>query len=347
MRTAPLIRQRLKGNCTTDELLAVSRRRRTKLALEGTIGLLPLVTDPGGDLYDRPSCFEKPCGKLQPPTRQAASLETLRRSASYEQLQRGGSGRFAPRLGETRSTNDHARDGNMELSGKAILITGASRGIGSAVAKRLSSAGADVALCGRDKTALEATKLACKGEGVRTALLPGDIRDVVYVAGLVENAFGALGRLDAVVNSAGVFVTGPAQDADLAEWDQVLDVNFRAWMHLTRRALPILMCQPESAVVNICSIAGRTTFAGGGIYTATKHAVHAWSSCLFDDVRDKGVKVCAIYPGYVNTDMAARVPGDHDNMIQPDDVAQTVEFALRFPGTSCPTEIVLRPQRPL
>jgi NADP-dependent 3-hydroxy acid dehydrogenase YdfG len=238
--------------------------------------------------------------------------------------------------------------GKMDLSGKAILITGASRGIGAAVAKRLSRAGADVVLCGRDKTALEATKLDCEGEGAaRVALLPGDIRDVAYTAGIVERAFGALGRLDAVVNSAGVFVTGPAQDADLAEWDQVLDVNFRAWMHLTRHALPILMRQPESAVVNLCSIAGRTTFPGGAIYTATKHAVHAWSNCLFDDVRDKGVKVCAIYPGYVNTDMAAHVPGDHDNMIQPDDVAQTVEFVLRFPGTSCPTEIVLRPQRPL
>lgn len=237
--------------------------------------------------------------------------------------------------------------GKVDLSAKAILITGASRGIGAAVAKRLSRAGADVALCGRDKTALEATKLDCEGEGARVVLLPGDIRDAAYAASLAENAFGALGRLNAIVNSAGVFVMGPAQDADLAEWDQVLDVNFRAWMHLTRRALPILMRQPESAVVNLCSVAGRTTFPGGAIYTATKHAVHAWSNCLFDDVRDKGVKVCAIYPGYVNTDMAAHVPGDHDNMIQPDDVAQTVEFALRFPTTSCPTEIVLRPQRPL
>jgi NADP-dependent 3-hydroxy acid dehydrogenase YdfG len=237
--------------------------------------------------------------------------------------------------------------GEMDPSGKVILITGASRGIGAAVAKRLSRAGAHVALCGRDRSALEAIKSTCEGEGVRVALFPGEMRDMAYAAGLAENAIDALGRLDAVVNNAGVFITGPAQDADPTEWDQVLDVNFRAWMHLTQRALPILMRQPESAVVNLCSIAGRMTYPGGGIYTATKHAVHAWSNCLFDDVRDKGVKVCAIYPGYVNTGMTAHVQGDHDNMIQPDDVAQTVEFVLRFPTTSCPTEIVLRPQRPI
>jgi len=234
-----------------------------------------------------------------------------------------------------------------DLSGKVVLITGASRGIGAAIATRLAGCGADVALCARDSAALDGVAALCRNRGARTTLLPGDIRDLGYAAALAGRAVDALGRLDAVVNNAGILVTGPAQDADLAAWDLALDVNFRSWVHLTRHALPLLLRQPHSAVINLCSVAGRETYPGFGIYSATKHAVHAWSKCLFDDVSDRGVKVCAIYPGYVNTDMVSDVAGDHGNMIQPDDVARTVEFVLGFPATSCPTEIVLRRQRAL
>ena len=90
-----------------------------------------------------------------------------------------------------------------------------------------------------------------------------------------------------------------------------------------------------------------TTFAGGGIYSATKHAVHAFSGCLFDDLRDRGMKVSAIYPGFVDTGMTAGVEGDRSHMIQPDDVACALQFVLEFPSNACPTEIVIRPQFPL
>lgn len=233
----------------------------------------------------------------------------------------------------------------MDLTGKTVLITGASRGIGAAIAQRLAACGANLALCGRDPATLERTKRDAEAVGARAASLPGDMSNMAYVEGLPEATVAALGRLDVVVNNAGVYVTGPSQEADLAEWDHVLDVNFRACVHLTRFALPILMEHDESAVINICSVAGRGTFPEHAIYCATKHAMHAWSSCLWDDVRLNGVKVCTIYPGYVDTVMVADVPGDHGLMIQPADVAHTVQFALEFPTTSCPTEIVIRGQR--
>lgn len=126
-----------------------------------------------------------------------------------------------------------------------------------------------------------------------------------------------------------------------------LDINFRSLVRLTKAAIPHLLEHSESAVINLSSIAGRMTFAGGGIYSATKHAVHAFSGCLFDDLRDRGMKVSAIYPGFVDTEMTAAVRGDRSHMIQPDDVARTLEFVLTFPANACPTEIVVRPQFPL
>jgi NADP-dependent 3-hydroxy acid dehydrogenase YdfG len=123
-------------------------------------------------------------------------------------------------------------------------------------------------------------------------------------------------------------------------------VNIKALMHLTRHALPHLMRQPRSAVVNISSIAGKMGFAGGGAYCASKHAVMGFSEAVFEDVREHGVKVCAICPGYVRTELiSARGGLDAAKMLQPEDVADAVLYVARCADTACPTEIVLRPQR--
>ncbi len=234
----------------------------------------------------------------------------------------------------------------MDLAGKSILITGASRGIGAATAVRLARAGMAVALSGRDAGLLDAVAGECEAAGAAgVAGFAGDITDDAYSHALPHAVAEQFGGLDALFNNAGVLDLGPAAEADLASWDRVMDVNFRAWTHLTHHAVPLLTAKPESAIINLCSVSGRVAMAGAAIYCASKHAVHAWSQALFDELREQGVKVSALYPGYVRTDMTARVDGDHAKMIQPDDIAQTVEFVLRFPGTGCPTEIVIRPQR--
>jgi len=235
----------------------------------------------------------------------------------------------------------------LELEGKVILITGASGGIGAATARRLAEKGMTLALAGRDTNKLDAVADDCRKVGALAEIFPGEITDADYIAGLGDAVSKRFGALHALFNSAGVFETGSFDTADLARWDAALDINFRSLLHLTKMALPHLLEHPESAVINLSSIAGRMTFGGGGIYSATKHAVHAFSGCLFEDLRDRGLKVAAIYPGFVDTGMTAAVSGERSNMIQPDDVAQTVEFVLQFPANACPTEIVLRPQFPL
>ena len=235
----------------------------------------------------------------------------------------------------------------MELREKVILITGASGGIGAAVARRLAGQGMSVALAGRNVKKLEALANDCKKVGVEVEVFPGEVTEEDYTSGLPEAVRSHFGGIHALFNNAGVFETGSFDTADMSRWDAALDINFRSVLHLTKAAIPHLLEHPESAVINLSSIAGRMTFAGGGIYSATKHAVHAFSGCLFDDLRDRGLKVTAIYPGFVDTGMTASVEGDRSHMIQPDDVARTLQFVLEFPSNACPTEIVIRPQFPL
>lgn len=232
----------------------------------------------------------------------------------------------------------------MDLSTSAIVVTGASRGIGAAIALRLARAGASLALCGRDRSALKDVSTACVEAGGQVLPIAGDVTDPAFGSTVLAATSGAFGRVDGLVNNAGILDYAAADAADLATWDRVIDVNLRSWIHITRALLPTMLERPESAVINICSIAGRETYATGGVYTATKHAVHAWAQCMFQDLAQRGLKVSTVYPGYVDTDMAGVVDGNREAMIRPDDVARAVEFALTFPTSSCPTEIVIRRQ---
>ncbi len=232
----------------------------------------------------------------------------------------------------------------MDIARSTIVITGASRGIGAAIALRLARAGARLALCGRDTSALRSVVDVCQQAGSRVLAIEGDVTDPSFGASVCACVRSKFGGVDALVNNAGILDYAAADLADMHIWDRVIDVNLRAWIHLTRALLPDMLTHSESAVINICSIAGRETYATGGVYTATKHAIHAWAQCMFHDLAQRGLKVSTIYPGYVDTDMADVADGDRAAMIRPDDVARAVEFALSFPTSSCPTEIVLRRQ---
>ena len=235
---------------------------------------------------------------------------------------------------------------DVDLHGSVALITGASRGIGTAVAEKLAAEGCHVALVARSDAALEETLRRCTTHGVRAVAVPADLARPEAPEAVVAGTIAAFSRLDMLVNNAGVMLHGAAQDADLRAWDETLNVNLRSLMHLTRHALPHLMRQPRSAILNISSIAGKMGFAGGGAYCASKHGVMGFSEAIFEDVREHGVKVCAICPGYVRTDLiSARGGLDPEKMLQPEDVADAVLFVAKSAQTACPTEIVLRPQR--
>jgi NADP-dependent 3-hydroxy acid dehydrogenase YdfG len=231
------------------------------------------------------------------------------------------------------------------LKDKVALITGASRGIGKAVAVSLAKAGASVALVSRNAEALEETARACSEFGNPTLVLACDLGDTGSIQQLVSETTSKLGGLNILVNNAGVYGGGPADSGDLDSWDLAIDINLRALMHLTRHALPEIEKASWGAVINVASMAGRRPFGGAGAYCATKHGVVGFTHALFEDVRERNIKVCAICPGFVATEMASGMGLSVEKMIQPEDIARTVEFVLTYPDTGCPIEIQVMPQR--
>ncbi len=231
------------------------------------------------------------------------------------------------------------------LANNVALITGASRGIGRAIALALAREGVHVALTARSSEALEETVMLCGEQGINALSIIADLSHAEETARIVGTTVAELGGIDILINNAGVFGHGAAHDADLEQWDRGIDINLRSLVHLTRHALPHIEKNRHGAVINIASISGKMSHPNAGIYCATKHAVVGFSGSVFEDVREKGIKVCAICPGFVNTDMVAGRGLVPEKAIQPEDIARTVLFVLRFPDTGCPTEIIVRPQR--
>ena len=233
----------------------------------------------------------------------------------------------------------------MTESGKGTaLITGANRGIGEAIAVQLASAGYDLALLARDEQALAGVAAQCKELGARTISLCGELADEAFMDQAVAGVEEEFGGIDVLVNNAGTASNEAVQDADLNRWRQVMDVNFHALVYLCHRVLPAMVQRSRGTIINISSLSGRNTSAGSAIYSASKHAVNGFSGCMFEDVRDYGIKVSTIMPGFVETTLTAGLGLNAKHMIQPGDVAAAVEYVLSASAHCCPAEIVLRPQ---
>lgn len=233
----------------------------------------------------------------------------------------------------------------MKLNKKTALITGASQGIGRAIALNLASEKIDLALVGRNEAKLKEVAYECEKLGAKVKTYAFDLTEIEKIPSLLEKIKMDFKALNILVNNAGTYAKGNPFESDLKKWDYALDLNFRAVYHLTNQALALIPEQDGGAIINISSIAGQTTYKGGEIYCATKFALRAYSNCLFESVREKNIKVTCIYPGYVNTELGRGENLDESKMIQPEDIASTVNSFLKTPLTACQTEIIIRPQR--
>ena len=203
------------------------------------------------------------------------------------------------------------------------VVTGASRGIGRAIAVRLASTHDIVAVARARK---ELTELAAKiaMSGGQCTVLALDVTDSAAVAAALSAE-----RADVLVNNAGVGVLKPMLELTPEDWRRMVDVNFNALFHVTRAVLPGMLQRGAGHIVNIGSIAGRSAFTGGTCYAATKHAVMAFSECLMLEVRDQGVKVSVVNPGSVATHFSER--SDPSWMLSAEDVAESVAHVLASP----------------
>ena len=222
---------------------------------------------------------------------------------------------------------------------ETVFVTGASSGFGAAVARRFAGGGARVIAAAR-----RADRLKDLAAELGSRLLPVtlDVRDRAAVADVVAGLPGEFARIDVLVNNAGLALgLGPAQDADLDEWDQMIDTNCKGLVYCTRAILPGMVARRRGHVINLGSVAGTYPYPGGNVYGGTKAFVHQFSLNLRSDVHGTGVRVTCVEPGMADTEFSTvRFSGDKSKAdavytgMQPmtaDDIAESIYWAATMP----------------
>lgn len=238
------------------------------------------------------------------------------------------------------------------------LVTGASSGIGQAIALALSGTGASVALVGRRDDRLDALAGKIRDAGGTALSIPADLTSSAGAAQVVERTIEAFGRLDTLVNAAGLMLNGPSIESPLHEWDQMIDINLRGLVYITKAALPHLVAavatSPRSVVdvINISSVAGRVAAAQVAVYNATKFAVTAATEAWRQEFTRQSVRFSVIEPGATATELFEQKSGQWEGFtsmfgeverLHAEDVANAALFIATQPRRVAINEIVIRP----
>ena len=245
---------------------------------------------------------------------------------------------------------------DIDLTGRVVAITGASSGIGEATALACAQAGAGVALAARRADRIEALAQRIEDEhGVRALALPTDVGDEAQARAFVARTHTELGRLDGLVNNAGVMLLGPIDGAPTEEWRRMIHVNLFGVLYCTHAALPLMRAQAAGHIVNVSSVAGRVARAGSGVYNLTKWGVNAFSEALRQECVDAGIRVTIVEPGAVETELPSHNRpeileqlrkrfGDIERLTS-EDIANAILFALGQPPHVSINELLVRPSR--
>jgi 3-oxoacyl-[acyl-carrier protein] reductase len=230
---------------------------------------------------------------------------------------------------------------------KVALVTGASRGIGFAIARRLAGMGAKLSVCARDGKALESAACELRKHAASVLTIPADVTRTNDLESLLKTTEQSLGPVEILVNNAGIGYFSPIQSASEEQWDDVLDTNLKAVFLLSKMVAPGMIERRAGHIINIASLAGKNAFAGGSIYCASKWGLLGLTQCMAEDLRSHGIRVSAICPGTVATEFSPHSGKDTSKMLQADDVAHAVETVLTQAPQSFISEILLRPtQKP-
>jgi NADP-dependent 3-hydroxy acid dehydrogenase YdfG len=245
------------------------------------------------------------------------------------------------------------------LEGTATLVTGASSGIGEATARSLAAQGSAVALVARRKERLDELAAEIEAAGGRAVPVPADVTDQAQASAAVDAAVEHFGRLDIVVNNAGVMLLGPVVDAPLEDWDRMVQVNLNGALYVAHAALPHLLRAAESEprrvadLVNISSVAGRLARSGSAVYNLTKHGLGAFSEALRQEVTGRHVRVSLVEPGAVVTELVshlspAAIAGFEQRfgsleLLESSDIADVVEHVVTRTRRMAINEVLVRP----
>ncbi|WP_099157857.1 SDR family oxidoreductase [Virgibacillus ndiopensis] len=230
-----------------------------------------------------------------------------------------------------------------KLTGKHAIITGASSGIGAAIAKHLATEGANVVLAARRKGKLDEIvhSINKKGQGKAIAV-ETNMSDRSAVDVLAEKAVQAFGDVDIYINNAGAVLSGKLQDGKVDEWERMIDVNIKGVLYGINSVLSSMVERSTGHIVNIASVSGHEVSKTSGVYSATKFAVRALSMGLEKELARTGVRVTNISPGQVNTEIFSNRAGDR-KPLEPDDIARAVVYTLTQPEYVNVNEVTVRP----
>jgi NADP-dependent 3-hydroxy acid dehydrogenase YdfG len=246
-----------------------------------------------------------------------------------------------------------------ELDDTVALVTGASSGIGAATAVALAARGATVALAARRKDRLDALAATIRQHEGTALVLEVDIAREDGATEAVDRTVSELGRLDTLINNAGMMLLGPAVDAPLAEWQQMVEINVMGLLYCAHAALPHLLRAAEDSprgvadMVNVSSVAGRVARSGSGVYNLTKHGVGAFTESVRQEVTKRHVRVSMVEPGATETELsghnrpevldAIRTQFSDIERLQADDIADTIAYIVTRPRHVAINEILIRP----
>jgi NADP-dependent 3-hydroxy acid dehydrogenase YdfG len=234
------------------------------------------------------------------------------------------------------------------LNGEVALVTGASRGIGRAVALRLARQGADVIVTGRTEEDLSSLAREVEGTGRKVLVAPGDATKEQDVIDTVEKARGKFGKIDILVNNIGIGVYKPLVTTTVNDYDEMVAANNRSTFLFTRFVVPLMIERRYGQIITVSSVSGIIGYANEAVYCATKHAQVGMMEALDRELQPHNIKVCLVCPGSVNTYFAlgeGRTKGDPAllDMLEAEDVAESVNFVAAQPWKSMITQVNLRP----
>jgi NADP-dependent 3-hydroxy acid dehydrogenase YdfG len=240
------------------------------------------------------------------------------------------------------------------LAGKVALVTGASSGIGEGTALALAKAGATVALSARRADRLKGLVEKIEAMGGKALAIPGDMTVEAEAIAAVEETVAKLGRIDILINSAGVMQAGGIEGADLAEYRRVVEINLFGTVYTCQAALPHMIAQGSGDIVTISSLAARKGGPQTNAYSASKHAVNSMTDALRQEVGGKGIRVSILMPGATETEVAQNISDPNwrqaiaahvskEGAVQPSEIGETIVFMLSLPRHVNISEISVRP----
>jgi NAD(P)-dependent dehydrogenase (short-subunit alcohol dehydrogenase family) len=228
------------------------------------------------------------------------------------------------------------------------VVTGAGRGIGAAIARKLASLGATVVLCGRTVTTLQSTAASISAHGGQAQAVECDVTDLGSVQALAASIERDFGKVDILVNNAGIgSFAAPLHEMTPQAWEKVLDTNLRGVFFCVRSFAPAMIKAGAGHIVNISSLAGKNALPNGAAYAASKWGLNGLSYSIAEELRGHGIRVSVVCPGSVDTDLSPHTGKDSHKMLKPDDVAHVVAMLVTQAPQSFASEILLRPtQKP-